>query len=45
MIKEEELYEIKAGAAKWSVGFVIGAVVSFIAGLIDGFMRPLGCNG
>ena len=45
MIREEKLYEIKGGAAKWSAGFVIGAVVSFIVGLIDGFMRPLSCNG
>jgi lactobin A/cerein 7B family class IIb bacteriocin len=45
MIKEEELFQIKGGASKWTVGFVVGAVVSFIAGLIDGFMRPLGCNG
>ena len=45
MIKENELHQIKGGASKWTVGFVIGAVVSFVAGLIDGFMRPLSCNG
>ena len=45
MIKEEELFQIKAGASKWTTGFAIGAVISFVAGLIDGFMRPLGCNG
>lgn len=45
MIEEKELFQIKAGASKWTVGFVVGAVISFVAGLIDGFMRPLSCNG
>ena len=40
----EELYEVKGGAKKWGFGIVIGAVVSFIVGVIDGFMRPLSCN-
>lgn len=44
MIKEDELYQIKAGASKWTVGFILGAALSFFAGLIDGFMRPLSCN-
>lgn len=45
MLSNNELCEINAGAAKWSIGLVVGAVVSFIVGVIDGFVRPLGCNG
>ena len=45
MLTKEELYNINAGAAKWSVGLVVGAVISFLVGVIDGFIRPLGCNG
>lgn len=45
MLSTEELYEINGGAAKWGVGIVVGAVISFIVGVIDGFIRPLGCNG
>ena len=45
MIEEKELVNIKAGGVKWTVGLVVGAVISFFAGLIDGYLRPLGCNG
>ena len=45
MLNNEELYNISAGAIKWTVGIAVGAILSFIAGVIDGYMRPLGCNG
>lgn len=45
MLSTKELYEINGGAAKWSIGIIAGAVISFIVGVIDGFIRPLGCNG
>ena len=45
MINNEELYDIKGGAAKYMLGFAIGAALSFIIGVIDGYLRPLKCNG
>lgn len=45
MLTEQELFNINAGAAKWTAGLVVGAIISFLVGIIDGFLRPLGCNG
>ena len=44
MIKNEELHQIKAGAIKWGFGIAIGAILSLLVGIIDGYIRPLGCN-
>ena len=44
MISNNELLEIKGGAAKYFYGIGIGSVISFIVGLIDGYMRPLSCH-
>ena len=44
MLNIEELSNVKAGAMKWTVGVAVGAILSFLAGVIDGFMRPLGCH-
>ncbi len=44
MIENKELQSIKGGAAKYFYGVGIGTIVSFIIGLIDGYMRPLGCH-
>ena len=35
-MSNEELYQIKGGASKWGFGIIIGAIVSFITGVIDG---------
>ena len=52
MISSNELVNINGGKKKanasgngWVyLGFGVGAVVSFITGLIDGYLRPLSCN-
>lgn len=44
MIENNELINIKGGLAKYVYGISIGAVVSFIIGVIDGYMRPLSCH-
>ena len=41
MINENELQEIKGGARWKYVG--AGVIVSFIIGVIDGYLRPRGC--
>lgn len=41
-LKEEELEKINGGGAlKW---FIIGGVVTFVIGLINGIQRPLSCS-
>jgi hypothetical protein len=44
MINNSELLEIKGGATKYFYGIGIGAIVSFIVGVVDGYMRPLSCH-
>ena len=44
MINNNELISIKGGVSKYFYGIGIGTVVSFVIGLIDGYMRPLGCH-
>jgi len=44
MIKENELKSLKGGVSKVIPGLAIGTLLSFIIGLIDGYMRPLSCH-
>lgn len=44
MLVKEELVEIKGGVTKWAVGLAIGSVITFLIGLIDGYLRPLPCH-
>lgn len=41
-ITENELLKITGGG--YSIGFIIGAIVVVISGIIDGFSRPLECR-
>lgn len=43
-IKEENLKEVKGGAVNWGLAAGIGAVVSFIIGVVDGLINPKKCN-
>ena len=43
-LNELELKQINGGAFKFGLGAIIGAGISFLIGLIDGYMRPLSCN-
>ena len=44
MIKNDELTNIRGGLSKYVYGIGVGALVSFVIGLIDGYIRPLGCR-
>lgn len=39
-------YELKTmkGGLSVTAGLVIGAIVIFLAGVLDGFVRPLSCD-
>lgn len=43
ILKDNDLMEIQGGA-KYSILIAIGAIGVFIAGVIDGILRPLKCN-
>lgn len=43
-INNEKLRDVKGGGVNWSLVAGIGAVASFLVGLIDGFINPKKCN-
>ena len=43
-LKVEELKQINGGGVSVGVGLLIAAGVVFLIGVIDGYVRPLGCN-
>lgn len=43
-INEEELKRINGGGFNIGLGFLIGAGISFVIGLVDGYIRPLACR-
>ncbi len=42
-LKEDELKKINGGGVGWGI-VGIGALLTFLAGLIDGYARPFKCN-
>lgn len=43
-LSNQELSNINGGF-KWNVfGLIIGGLISFVAGIVDGFNRPQKCN-
>jgi lactobin A/cerein 7B family class IIb bacteriocin len=43
-INNNELKEIKGGGVNWGLMAGIGAVASFLIGVIDGLINPKKCN-
>lgn len=43
-LQDEELMSLTGGAIKYGLWTVIGGVITFIIGIIDGYLRPLSCN-
>ncbi len=44
ILKEQELLEIEGGAIRYALLATLGAIGIFIAGVVDGILRPLRCN-
>lgn len=42
-LSNNELIQIKGGF-KWKIGMALAAGISFIIGVIDGYIRPLPCK-
>lgn len=43
-MEKSELLEVKGGGSKWVIITLGGLFASFLAGIIDGYIRPLACN-
>ena len=43
-LNAEELSSISGGGIKFGVYLAIGGLITFIIGVIDGYLRPLSCN-
>lgn len=43
-IDKQELKTIYGGGFNFSIAAIIGAGITFIIGVIDGYIRPLACN-
>ena len=44
MLTNYEMMNIEGGSVNWSIIGVVGASIAFVAGIIDGFFRPLRCR-
>lgn len=46
MLTEKELNEVSGGSIKLSAGgfLVAGGIISFVIGLVNGYLRPLTCS-
>lgn len=43
-LNNEELKQIEGGGIKIGLVLGIGAIITFLIGVADGYMRPLKCN-
>lgn len=43
-IKKDELLSIRGGSISFTAGALIVAGITFLIGVIDGFLRPYACH-
>ena len=43
-MSSEELLAIKGGVSKGIILGAVGVLITFMIGLVDGYVRPLTCN-
>ncbi|HHX33591.1 MAG TPA: class IIb bacteriocin, lactobin A/cerein 7B family [Mollicutes bacterium] len=44
MLTDKEMFNIEGGKLSWGFVGILGTIVTFIAGIVDGYLRPLKCN-
>lgn len=44
VIENEELKEISGGGLKYGIAAIVGGILTFLVGVVDGYLRPLSCN-
>ena len=43
-LNENELKNVNGGISKLAIVGIVGAAITFIVGVIDGYVRPTKCN-
>ena len=43
-ITDNELYAVHGGGIGWGIAGLIAGFLTFVIGVVDGYMRPLKCN-
>lgn len=43
-ITKSELRDVKAGAIHWGVVALVGGIVAFVVGVVDGITNPTKCR-
>lgn len=44
VLQSDELISITGGAVKYGVVAIVGGLLTFLIGVVDGYLRPLTCN-
>ena len=44
ILTKNELVNVTGGGINWTTISIIGTVISFIAGIVDGYLRPISCH-
>lgn len=44
MLTDKEMLNITGGAISWGLVSLVGGVLTLLAGIFDGYLRPLRCN-
>lgn len=44
LLNENELNNIHGGGFSYGIAMFIGGLITFVIGMIDGYVRPLKCN-
>ena len=43
-LDDQELMQVTGGAIKWAVVGLIAGIGAFLAGIVDGYLRPFKCR-
>ena len=43
-LDKNELLKITGGSINWTFVGAVGTIISLIAGIIDGYLRPISCH-
>ena len=43
-MSDSKLYSISGGKAKYYILAIVGGLITFLIGVVDGFIRPTKCN-
>lgn len=43
-LNNAEMEQVQGGGVNWTIVAGVGALVSLLAGIVDGYINPLKCN-